>query len=216
MTPYVTGSGRSMTSTGDPADRHAGKRRCSWISPATDPLMVRYHDEEWGVPVHDDRKLFEVLVLEGMQAGLSWRTVLNKRENFRKALHDFDPEAIARFTDNDTERLLRDPGIIRNRRKIASTVTNAKKFLQVHEEFGSFDAYIWRFVGGRPIDHRIKPATACPGTSPESDAMSKDLKKRGFSFAGSVICYSFMQAVGMVNDHETCCFRHGEVNRMIS
>lgn len=190
-----------------------GKRRCVWAGPGTDPLMLRYHDEEWGVPVHDDRLLFEFLILEGMQAGLSWQTILDKRENFRKAFAGFDPEVVARFTDRDIARLLADPGIIRNRLKVTAAVTNAKKFLEIQKEAGSFDAFIWQFTGGRTIVHRIPPATPCPGTSPESEAMSRELKKRGFMFVGPVICYAFMQAVGMVNDHETGCFRHEEVKR---
>jgi DNA-3-methyladenine glycosylase I len=189
------------------------KKRCSWAGPGTDPLMLRYHDEEWGVPVHDDRTLFEFVILEGVQAGLSWQTVLRKRENYRKAFRQFDPAAVARFTDADRERLLRDPGIIRNRLKIAAAVRNAGKFLEIRDEYGSFDAYIWQFVGGRPIDHQIRSVGEIPATSPESDAMSRDLKKRGFTFVGPTICYAFMQAVGMVNDHETGCFRHAEVKR---
>ncbi|RPI39009.1 MAG: DNA-3-methyladenine glycosylase I [Methanoregulaceae archaeon] len=175
--------------------------------------MVRYHDEEWGFPVHDDRVLFEFLILEGVQAGLSWQTVLNKRENYRKAFHDFDPEAVARFTGTDIGRLLSDPGIIRNRLKLSAAVQNAQKFLDVQKEFGSFDAYIWQFAGGKPIDHRIRSMGDIPATSPESEAMSRDLKKRGFMFVGPTICYAFMQAVGMVNDHETGCFRYAEAKR---
>lgn len=173
--------------------------------------MVQYHDEEWGVPLHDDRRLFEYLVLGGAQAGLSWRTVLNKRENYRRAFSGFDPEAVARYGAKDIQRLLGDPGIIRNRLKVASAVQNAKALLEVRGEFGSFDAYIWRFVGGRPIDHKIKAMKDIPAATKESDAMSKDLLQRGFKFAGSTICYAFMQAAGMVNDHEVKCFRHKEV-----
>jgi len=190
------------------------RRRCAWTGPGTDPSMLKYHDEEWGVPVHDDRTLFEFLVLEGMQAGLSWQTVLNKRENFRKAFRGFDPEQVARFTGADIERLLADPGIIRNRLKVTAAVTNARKVQEIRNESGSFDAYIWQFTGGRPIDHGIRSMGEIPATSPESDAMSRDLKKRGFSFVGPTICYAFMQAVGMVNDHETGCFRHAVVRRM--
>ena len=171
--------------------------------------MIAYHDQEWGVPVHDDRALFEFLILEGAQAGLSWQTVLHKRENYRKAFHRFDPKAIARYGAGDVKRLLADPGIIRNRLKIASTIGNARSFLAVRKEFGSFDAYLWKFVGGAPIDHRIRSLKDIRATTPESDAMSKDLLKRGFKFVGSTICYAFMQAVGMVNDHEIRCFRHG-------
>jgi DNA-3-methyladenine glycosylase I len=189
------------------------KGRCAWPGAGTDPLMLRYHDEEWGAPVHDDRVLFEFLVLEGVQAGLSWQTVLRKRENYRRAFRHFDPEAVARFTGEDVARLLADPGIIRNRLKVSAAVINARKFLEVRKEFGSFDAYIWQFVGGRPIDHRISSVSEIPATSPESEAMSRDLKKRGFKFVGPTICYAFMQAVGMVNDHETGCFRHAEVKK---
>jgi DNA-3-methyladenine glycosylase I len=189
------------------------KKRCAWTGIGADPLMLRYHDEEWGTPVHDDRVLFEFLILEGVQAGLSWQTVLRKRENYRRAFLDFDPEAIARFTGEDIDRLLADPGLIRNRLKIAAAVTNAKKFLEIRNEYGSFDAYLWQFTGGRPIDHKIGSVNEIPATSPESEAMSRDLKKRGFSFVGPTICYAFMQAVGMVNDHETGCFRHDEVKR---
>ncbi len=190
------------------------KKRCSWTGLGTDPLMLKYHDEEWGVPVHDDQILFEFLILEGVQAGLSWQTVLRKRENYRKAFRHFDPEAVAQFTEADIERLLTDPGIIRNRRKFAAAVRNARKFLEIRDEYGSFDTYIWQFSGGRPIDHALGSVGEIPATSPESDAMSRDLKKRGFSFVGPVICYSFMQAVGMVNDHETGCFRHEEVKQV--
>ncbi len=189
------------------------KKRCSWAGPGTDPLMLRYHDEEWGVPVHDDRTLFEFLILEGVQAGLSWQTVLRKRENYRKAFRQFDPAAVARFTDADSERLLTDPGIIRNRLKIAAAVRNAGKFLEIQKEFGSFDSYIWQFTGGRPVDHRIRSMGDIPAISPESDAMSRDLKKRGFTFVGPTICYAFMQAVGMVNDHVVDCFRYEELSR---
>lgn len=200
-------------STGESGRLVAEKRRCAWAAAGTDPLMLRYHDEEWGVPVHDDRVLFEFLILEGVQAGLSWQTVLNKRENYRKALHDFDPAAIVRYTEGDIARLVSDPGIIRNRLKVAAAVTNAKKFLEVLDEYGSFDAYIWQFTGGRPIDHRVGSMSEIPATSPESEAMSRDLKTRGFKFVGPTICYAFMQAVGMVNDHEIRCFRHAEVKR---
>ena len=186
---------------------------CSWLGTGADALMVRYHDDEWGVPVHDDRILFEFLILEGVQAGLSWQAVLNKRENYRKAFPDFDPEAVARFSDEDVGRLLLDPGIIRNRLKVSAAVRNAQKFLAVRKEFGSFDAYIWQFVGGRPIDHRFRSMGDIPATSPEAEAMSRDLKKRGFTFVGPTICYAFMQAVGMGNDHETGCFRHADVMR---
>jgi DNA-3-methyladenine glycosylase I len=185
------------------------KSRCAWAG--ENALMVKYHDEDWGVPVHDDRTLFEFLILEGAQAGLSWQTVLNKRESYRKAFHGFDPRKIARYTAKDVKRLLADPGIIRNRLKIAAAVQNARAFLDVQKEFGSFDAYVWQFVGGKPIDRKVKTIKNVPAVTKESDAMSKDLLKRGFKFVGSTICYAFMQAVGMVNDHETSCFRYKAV-----
>jgi len=173
--------------------------------------MIQYHDEEWGVPVHDDRTLFEFLVLEGAQAGLNWQTVLNKRENYRKALHAFDPAKIARYNNKDIQRLLNDSGIIRNRLKIEATITNAKQFLVAQKEFGSFDSYVWRFVGGRPIRHGFNSLSQIPPTARESDAMSKELRERGFRFVGPTICYAFMQAVGLVNDHTTKCFRYDTV-----
>ena len=171
--------------------------------------MVRYHDEEWGVPQHDDDVLFEFLILEGAQAGLSWETVLNKRENYRRALAGFIPQKVARFTARGVKLLLADPGIIRNRLKIASTISNAQAFLNVQEEFGSFDSYIWRFVGGKPKQNSWRDRI--PASTPESDAMSKDLRKRGFNFVGSTICYAFMQATGMVNDHLVTCPRYREL-----
>jgi DNA-3-methyladenine glycosylase I len=174
-------------------------------------LMIEYHDKEWGVPVHDDRVLFEFLTLEGAQAGLTWQTILNKRENYRKAFHDFDPAKIALYTSKDAQRLLSDSGIIRNRLKIQATITNAKQFLAARKEFGSFDNYIWRFVGGRPIRHRFNSISEVPPTTRESEAMSKELRERGFRFVGPTICYAFMQAVGMVNDHTTKCFRYHKV-----
>jgi DNA-3-methyladenine glycosylase I len=179
--------------------------RCAW---AKGELYVRYHDEEWGVPVHDDRTLFEFLILEGAQAGLSWSTILNKRQNYRRAFDNFDPERVASFDRRRTRKLLADPGIVRNKLKIASAVENAKAFLRVQEEFGSFDRYIWQFVGGKPRVNSPKSLKQVPARTPESDAMSKDLKKRGFNFVGSTICYAFMQAVGMVNDHIVDCFRY--------
>jgi DNA-3-methyladenine glycosylase I len=172
------------------------------------PLMVEYHDKEWGVPMHNDRTLFEFLVLEGAQAGLSWQTVLNKRENYRKAFRAFEVAKIARYNNKDVQRLLRDPGIIRNRLKITATIENAKQILKIQKEFDSFDKYIWGFVGGKPIKHRFGSLSEIPATTNESDAMSKDLRKRGFRFVGPTICYAFMQAVGMVNDHTTKCFRY--------
>jgi DNA-3-methyladenine glycosylase I len=188
------------------------KKRCEWAG--SDPLYVSYHDEEWGVPVHDDRTLFEFLILEGAQAGLSWITILKKREAYRKAFAGFDPVKVARFRKDKIERLLKDPGIVRNRLKVASSVSNAKAFLKVQKEFGSFDAYLWQFVGGKPIQNRFKTMREIPAHTAESDAMSKDLKKRGFRFVGSTICYAHMQAVGMVNDHTVDCFRHRECKRL--
>lgn len=185
------------------------KKRCEW--PGENPLMIAYHDKEWGVPVHDDRTLFEFLILEGAQAGLTWQTVLNKRENYRKAFSDFDARKIARYGAKDVKRLLSDSGIIRNRLKVAATIQNAKKFLEIQKEFGSFDLYIWQFVGGKPINNKIKSMKDIPVMTKESDAMSKDLLKRGFKFVGSTICYAFMQAVGMVNDHTVDCFRYNKI-----
>lgn len=181
------------------------KLRCAW---ASGEKMIRYHDEEWGVPVHDDRTLFEFLILEGAQAGLSWSTILNKRENYRRAFDGFDAERIAKYDKKKVRQLLADPGIVRNRLKIASVVENAKASLRVREEFGSFDRYIWQFVGGKTLVNKRKTLRQVPARTPESDAMSKDLKKRGFKFVGSTICYAFMQAVGMVNDHLVSCFRY--------
>jgi len=184
--------------------------RCTWAG--TDEGYVRYHDTEWGVPVHNDRKLFEMLILEGAQAGLSWLTILRKRENYRTAFAGFEPEKVARFNAARVSRLLNDEGIVRNRLKIESTVSNARAFLQIQQEFGTFDTYIWQFVG-KPRTNAWKFMKEVPPMSPESDAMSKDLKKRGFRFVGSTICYAFMQAVGMVNDHLTSCFRYDEIRR---
>lgn len=181
-------------------------KRCSWTS--DDPLMIAYHDEEWGVPLHDDGKLFEFLVLEGAQAGLSWSTVLRKRENYRLAFRGFDPEVVARFTTRDVQRLLADAGIIRNRLKIEAAITNARLVLEVRKEFGSFDAYLWQFVGGKPVQHRFRRLGDIPATTGEADAMSRDMRKRGFKFVGPTVCYAFMQAVGMVNDHLIGCFRY--------
>jgi DNA-3-methyladenine glycosylase I len=184
------------------------KNRCPW---ATEPESIVYHDEEWGVPSHDDRHLFEMLILEGAQAGLSWITILRKRENYRRLFHDFDAARIARFAAEDVERLMTDPGIVRNRLKIDSTILNARTFLEVKKEFGAFDRYIWQFVGGKPIRHSFRTMSEVPARTEESDAMSKDLKKRGFKFVGTTICYAFMQAVGMVNDHLVICPRHRAV-----
>jgi len=185
-------------------------KRCEWAG-TEQGLMQKYHDEDWGKPVHDDQKLFEFLILEGAQAGLSWNTILNKRENYRKAFHKFDAGKIAKYTAKDVQRLLRNAGIVRNRLKIAATITNAKNFLEVQKEFGTFDKYIWQFVKGKPVKNKIKAMKEIPATTEKSDAISKDLKERGFKFVGSTICYAFMQAVGMVNDHETECFRYKEV-----
>ncbi len=185
------------------------KRRCSWTG-SNNSLMIEYHDKEWGVPVHDDRTLFEFLILEGAQAGLTWQTVLNKRENYRRAFDGFHADKIACYGKEDVNRLLTDAGIIRNRLKIASTIQNARAFLKIQKEFGTFDVYIWQFVGGKPINHKIKTIKDIPTNTKESDVMSKDLIKRGFKFVGSIICYAFMQAVGMVNDHEIKCFRYKE------
>jgi DNA-3-methyladenine glycosylase I len=181
------------------------KIRCGW---ASEGLSVSYHDEEWGVPVHDDRTLFEFLILEGAQAGLSWSTILNKRENYRKAFDRFDPKRVARYDRRKVQQLLGNPGIVRNRLKIAAAVQNAKAFLHAQEEFGSFDRYIWQFVGGKPMVNKRKSMRQVPAQTAESDAMSKDLKRRGFKFVGSTICYAFMQATGMVNDHIVDCFRY--------
>ena len=182
-------------------------RRCVW--PKND-LAIRYHDEEWGVPLHDDRKLFEFLILEGAQAGLSWDTILRKRENYRKAFDGFDVKKVAQYSDKKVERLLQDEGIIRNRLKIASAISNAKLFLKVQKEFGSFDEYIWSFVDRKPIVNRWKETSQIPATSDVSDRISKEMKKRGFNFVGSTIVYAHMQATGMVNDHLVSCFRHHE------
>jgi len=187
-----------------------GKPRCAWCG--SDPLYVRYHDEEWGVPSHDDRHLFEMLILEGAQAGLSWSTILNKRAGYRKAFASFDAGEVARFGAREFDRLMRDEGIVRNRLKIEAATKNARAFLQVQDQFGSFDAYIWRFVEGRPLRNRWQALSEVPASTPQSDAMSKDLERRGFSFVGSTICYAFMQAVGMVNDHVVTCFRHASLS----
>jgi DNA-3-methyladenine glycosylase I len=184
------------------------KKRCSW--PRTD-LDIEYHDTEWGVPVHEDRRLFELLTLEGAQAGLSWSIVLRKRPTYRVAFDDFDPARVARFTAARVERLMKDPGIVRHRQKVLSAVSNAKAFLDVQKEFGSFDRYVWKFVGGVPRTEKRRLLGSIPARTAESDALSKDLKRRGFKFVGSTICYAFMQAVGMVNDHVVTCFRYKEV-----
>jgi DNA-3-methyladenine glycosylase I len=187
------------------------KSRCAW---SRGELYGAYHDREWGVPQHDDRVLFEFLILEGAQAGLSWLTILQKRQNYRKAFANFDPRKVARFDAKKRAALLRDPGIVRNRLKIESAVINAKAFLAVQEEFGSFDAYVWGSVDGQPIDGRRKSMKDIPPRTAQSDAMSKDLRRRGFKFVGTTICYAFMQAVGMVNDHTIDCFRYRECKRL--
>lgn len=189
----------------------AAKTRCTW--PGSDPLMLAYHDEEWGTPLHDDRLLFEFLILEGAQAGLSWRTILNKRENYRRAFDRFDAKKIARYDARKKKQLLADAGIVRNRLKIDSTIDNARAFLEVQDEFGSFDGYIWKFVDGKPIRNEWRALKQIPASTKVSDAMSKDLKKRGFRFVGSTICYAFMQATGMVNDHMVDCFRYRAVGK---
>ena len=183
--------------------------RCAWAG--TDPLMVAYHDREWGVPLHNDRRLFELLVLEGAQAGLRWSTILKKRRHYRTAFLRFDPEAVARMDGRAVRRLMANEGIVRNRLKIESAIANARALLAVREQYGSFDRYIWTFVGGTPLQHRWRTLRELPSSTADSVAMSKDLKRRGFRFVGPTICYAFMQAVGMVNDHTTGCFRHREL-----
>jgi len=186
-------------------------KRCAWAG--TDPLYIAYHDEEWGVPLHDDRALFELLILEGAQAGLSWITVLKKRAAYRAAFDNFDPEKVARYGDEKIAELLANAGIVRNRLKVRSAVTNARSFLRIQEEFGSFDAYLWRFVNGKPLQTRRREGDSLPARTSESDALSKDLVKREFKFVGSTICYAFMQASGMVNDHLVSCFRWRQVTQ---
>jgi len=188
------------------------KPRCQW--PGTDPLMIKYHDTEWGTPLHNDRKLFEFLVLDAAQAGLSWSTILKKRENYRRAFHNFNPEVIAKYSAKDINRLLHDAGIVRNRLKIRSAVQNAQAFLKVRKAFGTFDRYIWQFVDHRPKQNKFKSLKQIPARTGQSDAMSKDLKKRGFTFVGSTICYAFMQAAGMVNDHQQNCWRYKIIKQM--
>lgn len=187
------------------------KKRCDWVS--DDPLYLRYHDEEWGVPLHDDRRLFEALILDGFQAGLSWLTILKKRENFRKAFDDFDALKISRYSEKKFDRLMNDAGIVRNRLKIRAAIDNAKAYLAVRKEFGSFDTYIWQFVDHKTIVNKWKKLKDLPPKTPVSDRMSKDMKDRGFRFVGSTICYAFMQASGLVNDHTTDCFRYTQVIR---
>lgn len=184
-------------------------KRCAW--PADDPLMIDYHDREWGVPLHDDQRHFEFIILDGAQAGLSWRTILHKRARYREVFDGFDPAKVARYKKRKVESLLKDAGIVRNRMKIESAIRNAKVFLEIQKEFGTFDAYVWQFVGAKTIQNRWKTIQDIPAKTAESDAMSKDLKKRGMNFVGSTILYAYMQAAGMVNDHETSCFRHREL-----
>ncbi len=186
--------------------------RCAWVK-KDDPLYIEYHDHEWGFPVHDDRKLFEAILLDTFQAGLSWLTILRKRENFREAFDQFNPKKIAAYSDEKIEDLMADSGIIRNRLKINAAITNAKSFLEIQKEFGSFDKYIWQFTKGKTIVNNWESIRQVPASSPESDAMSKDLSRRGFKFVGSTICYAFMQAVGMIDDHTTDCFRKIKKNR---
>jgi DNA-3-methyladenine glycosylase I len=193
----------------NPADPSSLLPRCAWAEKA---LSIEYHDREWGVPQHDDRVLFEFLVLEGAQAGLSWSTILEKRANYRRAFDRFDARKVAAYDARKVRKLLADPGIVRNRLKVAAAIQNAKAFLAVQKEFGSFDAYVWRFVGGRPLRNAWKTLKQIPARTPASDAMSKDLLGRGFKFVGPTICYAFMQAVGMVNDHLVDCFRYSEIN----
>lgn len=186
------------------------KRRCEWAT--TEPSIV-YHDKEWGIPQHDDQRLFELLILEGAQAGLSWSTILNKRAGYRRAFDNFDARRVARYDQRKVKQLLGNPEIVRNRLKVHAAIKNAKAFLEVQKEFGSFDRYLWDFVGNRPIQNARRSSSEIPARTPESDALSKDLVKRGFKFAGSTICYAYMQAIGMVNDHVTACFRHRELRR---
>jgi len=192
----------------------AVKKRCSWVN-ADDALLLEYHDREWGVPVHRDRKHFEVLILSGAQAGLNWSLVLKKREGFRRAFHDFDPEKVARYSKTKIQALLSDPEIIRNRMKIEAAIRNARAFLKVQDEFGNFDSYCWRFVGGQPKRNEWKATRRIPAMTSESESFSKDLKRRGFSFVGPTVAYAFMQAIGMVNDHLVDCFRYHEILREI-
>lgn len=188
------------------------KKRCTWSG--SDPLYIAYHDDDWGVPVHDDRLLFEFLILEGAQAGLSWLTILKKRQNYRKAFHDFDYDRVAKYTDTDVKRLLSDSGIVRNRLKIESAIKNARGVINLQKEFGSFDTYLWSYVDGTTTQNQWKSMTELPAKTDISEMMSKDLKKRGFNFVGPTICYAFMQATGMVNDHTSDCFRYEEIKNL--
>jgi DNA-3-methyladenine glycosylase I len=187
-------------------------KRCAWVT--ADPDYIAYHDEEWGVPLHDDRRLFEFIVLEGAQAGLSWLTILKKRRHYRRALDDFDPARIARYDEARLAALMRNPGLVRNRRKLEAAITNARAFLKVQEAYDSFDRYLWQHVDGRPRQNQWRSMAEVPAATPASEALSRDLKKRGFKFVGPVICYALMQAVGLVNDHTVDCFRHAEVRRL--
>lgn len=189
------------------------KKRCEWCG--SDPLYINYHDEDWGVPVHDDRKLFEMLILEGAQAGLSWLTILKKRQNYRKAFDDFDPEKVAQYSQIDSDRLLADPGIVRNRLKIESAIKNARGVLAIIEEFGTLDLFLWRYVDGIPQQNAWTSIADLPARTKTSDMMSKDMKRRGFNFVGPTICYAFMQSVGMVNDHTVNCFRYDQVRKIV-
>ena len=188
-------------------------KRCSWAEMNGNALMISYHDNEWGVPVHNDRKLFEFLILEGAQAGLNWQTILTKRTGYKKAFYNFNPKKVALMTEKDIKRLMNNSGIVRNRLKIKSAINNARQFLKIQKEFGSFNAYIWKFVNNKPIKNKVRSIKDIPATTKESDKMSEDLKKRGFTFVGATICYAFMQAVGMVNDHEITCFRYNKVTK---
>lgn len=201
----------AAVSPGDGVPQAGSTARCPWSYAGMSPEYIRYHDEEWGVPVHDDRRHFEFLILEGAQAGLSWATILHKREGYRQAFAQFDPQRVARFTGRDLERLMRFPGIVRNRLKIGAAVSNARCFLEVQHEFGSFDRYVWAFVDGRPVVNRWRRMPQVPATSAQSDALSADLKRRGFKFVGSTIMYAHMQATGLVNDHLISCHRHAAV-----
>jgi len=208
MAPQTDESGSRPASPPHPAELQA-RERCAWCG--TDPLYLAYHDHEWGVPLHDDRRLFEMLVLEGAQAGLNWLTILRKREGYRRAFDGFDPERIARYDDRDIARLLADPGIVRNRLKIAAAVRNAQGFLAIQEQHGGFGAFLWRYVDSVPKQNGWRSLAEVPARTPEAEAMSRDLKRLGFGFVGPTICYAFMQATGMVNDHITDCFRHPEL-----
>jgi DNA-3-methyladenine glycosylase I len=202
-------TGAEKSSPAATSTSHQNQQRCGWVG--SDPLMVAYHDSEWGVPVHDDQKLFEFMVLDAMQAGLSFRIILQKRGNFKQALDGFDPVKIAKYRDKDLDRLVRTEGIIRNHQKLAATIANAQAALEIQQEFGSLDSYLWQFVGGRPKVNAWKRTSQIPAISPEAESMSSDLKGRGFKFVGPTICYAFMQAAGLVNDHLTTCFRYAEL-----